>query len=125
MPSTTEERIGVVETKIEHITEKVDDLKADVKDMHDCLDRTRDMLDAKLDDMLNEYRSNRDNYYTSMNASNKANEEAHKKMMDKIESFEKFKTKGTYVAVGIAAFLAGTGYLTHGEVAKIIKLIAG
>ena len=41
MASTTE-RLGVVETKVENLNEKLDDLKVDVKDMHDCLDKTRD-----------------------------------------------------------------------------------
>jgi len=132
MPSTVEERLGVVETKIQYNAEKIDDLKADVKDLHDCLDRTRDLLDKKLDDMLDEYRSNRDRYYQVLDDNKKEAEAAHKdlqasikKNQDKLEVLEKFKTKGTYVAVGIAAFLAGTGYLTHGEVSKIIKLIAG
>lgn len=131
MPSI-DERMGVVETKVQHITDKVDDLKNDVKDLHDCLDRTRDLLDKKLDDMLDEYRDNRDRYYQVLEDNKAEAEEAHKnlqaaikKNQDKLEAFEKFKTRGTYIAVAIAAFLAGTGYLTHGEVGKIIKLIAG
>ena len=131
MPSI-DERMGVVETKVQHITEKVDDLKTDVKDLHDCLDRTRDLLDKKLDDMLDEYRINRDRYYQVLEANKEEAAEAHKELKtaiatnhSKLDALEKFKTKGTYVAVGIAAFLAGTGYLTHGEVSKIIKLIAG
>ena len=131
MPSI-DERMGVVETKVQHITEKVDDLKNDVKDLHDCLDRTRDLLDKKLDDMLDEYRINRDRYYQVLEDNKEEAAEAHKELKtaistnnSKLDALEKFKTKGTYVAVGIAAFLAGTGYLTHGEVSKIIKLIAG
>jgi ElaB/YqjD/DUF883 family membrane-anchored ribosome-binding protein len=131
MPSI-DERMGIVETKVQHITEKVDDLKNDVKDLHDCLDRTRDLLDKKLDDMLDEYRVNRDRYYQVLEDNKAEAAEAHKdlqasikKNQDKLDAFEKFKTRGTYIAVAIAAFLAGTGYLTHGEVAKIIKLIAG
>lgn len=129
---TIEERIGVVETKVEFIDEKVDDLKVSVRDLHDCVDRTRDLLDKKLDDMLEEYRINRDRYYQVLEDNKKEAQEAHKdlqesikKNQDKLDSFEKFKTRGTYVAITIAAFLAGTGYLTHGEVAKIIKLVAG
>jgi len=133
MSSTTiDERMGVVETKVQHIGEKVDDLKADLKDVHDCLDRTRDQLDAKLDEMLVEYRTNRDRYYQVLEDNKAEAAEAHKdlqaaikKNTDKLEGFEKFKTKATYLGIAIAAFLAGTGYLTHGEVGKIIKLIAG
>jgi len=120
---SVEERVGVVEEKTRNIIEKVDDLKVDVRDMHDCLDRTRDQLDRKLDDMLVEYRTNRDNYYAAMKESDKVNQEAHASMMAKIEAFEKFKTKGTYIAIGVAAFLVGTGYLTHGEVGKIISML--
>ena len=49
--ATTVERIGVVETKVENLNEKLDELKIDVKDMHDCLDKTRDDLKNKLDKM--------------------------------------------------------------------------
>lgn len=51
--TTTVERLGIVETKVENLNEKMDDLKVDVKDMHDCLDRTRDTLTEQLDTMYN------------------------------------------------------------------------
>jgi hypothetical protein len=51
--ATTVERIGIVETKVENLNEKIDDLKVDVKEMHDCLDKTRDDLTLKLDQMYN------------------------------------------------------------------------
>jgi len=46
--ATTAERLGVVETKVHNLDEKLDDLKVDVKDVHDCLDRTRDSLTGQL-----------------------------------------------------------------------------
>jgi flagellar capping protein FliD len=46
-----EERIGVVETKVENLNEKLDDLKVDVRDMHDCLDKTRNDLTGQLTEM--------------------------------------------------------------------------
>jgi flagellar capping protein FliD len=46
-----EERIGIVETKVENLNEKMDDLKIDVKDMHDCLDKTRHDLTGQLTQM--------------------------------------------------------------------------
>ena len=46
-----EERIGIVETKVENLNEKLDDLKVDVKDMHDCLDKTRNDLTGQLTQM--------------------------------------------------------------------------
>jgi flagellar capping protein FliD len=49
--ATTVERLGVVETKVENLNEKLDELKADVKEMHDCLDKTRDGLTEKLNEM--------------------------------------------------------------------------
>lgn len=49
--ASTAERIGVVETKVENLNEKMDELKVDVKDMHDCLDKTRDGLTEKLNEM--------------------------------------------------------------------------
>ena len=49
--ATTAERLGIVETKVQNLDEKLDDLKVDVKDMHDCLDKTRNGLTIKLDEM--------------------------------------------------------------------------
>jgi flagellar capping protein FliD len=46
-----DERLGVVETKVENLNEKLDDLKVDVKDMHDCLDKTRNDLTGQLTQM--------------------------------------------------------------------------
>lgn len=46
--SSTVERLSVVETKVESLDEKVDEIKLDIKDMHDCLDRTRDELKQQL-----------------------------------------------------------------------------
>jgi len=49
--ATTVERIGIVETKVENLNEKMDDLKVDVKDIHDCLDKTRDDIKTQLKEM--------------------------------------------------------------------------
>ena len=49
--ATTAERLGVVETKVQNLDEKIDVLKADVKEVHDCLDRTRDTLTGQLEKM--------------------------------------------------------------------------
>jgi flagellar hook-associated protein FlgK len=51
--ATTVERLGIVETKVENLNGKIDELKVDLKDVHDCLDRTRDSLTEKLDKMYN------------------------------------------------------------------------
>ena len=42
--STTIERVSVLEVKVTHVDQKIDELKVDVKEMHDCLDRTRDTV---------------------------------------------------------------------------------
>jgi hypothetical protein len=49
--ATTAERLGIVETKVQNLDEKLDDLKIDVKEVHDCLDKTRDGLTNKLNEM--------------------------------------------------------------------------
>lgn len=49
--ATTAERLGIVETKVENLSEKLDDLKIDVKEVHDCLDNTRDQLKEQLKEM--------------------------------------------------------------------------
>ena len=51
--ATTAERLGIVETKVENLGEKMDEIKVDVRELHDCLDRTRDDLTEKLDKMYN------------------------------------------------------------------------
>jgi hypothetical protein len=51
--ATTAERLGIVETKVHSLDEKIDELKVDVKDVHDCLDRTRDTLTGQLEKMYN------------------------------------------------------------------------
>ena len=57
------ERVSVLETQVENISEKLIDLKADVREMHDCLDQTRDMLVDKLEKMQDEYRVNSVKYF--------------------------------------------------------------
>ena len=52
--ASTIERLGIVETKVENLNEKLDDLKVDVKDLHECLDQTRDALAAQLKTMSEE-----------------------------------------------------------------------
>ena len=51
--ATTTERLGIVETKVENINEKIDTLKVDVREMHDCLDKTREDLTNQLEKMYN------------------------------------------------------------------------
>jgi flagellar capping protein FliD len=52
--ATTAERLGIVETKVANLDEKIDDIKVDIKDVHDCLDRTGDLLKTQLQIMHTE-----------------------------------------------------------------------
>lgn len=96
----TQERVSVLETKVEVIDEKIDDLKVDVKDMHDCLDRTRDTLYEKLDIMLSEYRDNRDKFYAHADELHKIQTAQHHELADKISDLEQFRAKWSYLVLG-------------------------
>jgi tetrahydromethanopterin S-methyltransferase subunit B len=86
------ERVGVLEAKVQHIDEKIDDLKVDVKDMHDCLDRTRDGLTDTLTAMRNE------------------STVQHNELAGKIANIEKSKDKLMLYGMVGAAFVAGAGW---------------
>jgi len=84
--ATTVERIGIVETKVENLNGKMDDLKVDVKDMHECLDKTREALTEKLEHM---YSSSCDQ---------------HSQLAAKIGDLEKVRQKVIWMAAGAVAF---------------------
>ena len=99
--ATTVERIGIVETKVENLNEKLDDLKVGVKDMHDCLDNTRDSLTDKLNEMYN------------------ASCIQHAELAKKIGNLEQIRQKMIWMAAGAVAF-AG---ILSGHFEKIIAFI--
>ena len=99
--ATTVERIGIVETKVENLSEKLDDLKVGVKDMHDCLDNTRDSLTDKLNEMYN------------------ASCEQHAELAKKIGNLEQIRQKMIWMVAGAVAF-AG---ILSGHFEKIIAFI--
>lgn len=80
--ATTTERLGIVETKVENLNEKLDDLKIDVREMHDCLDKTRDTIEEKLEQMY------------------QASCAQHAEMSKKISAIERFKDKWMYTFGG-------------------------
>lgn len=123
--ATTGERLGVVEVKVQNLTEKLDDLKTDVKDIHDCLDRTRDLLDNKLDTMLAEYRDSNDKYYQRLDQMETEAKAAHGILESKISNLEKTKTKYTIYGVGALAFFAGAGWMTNDNLHKLFKFLIG
>ena len=100
--ATTVERIGIVETKVENLNEKLDDLKVGVKDMHDCLDNTRDSLTDKLNEMYN------------------ASCEQHAELAKKIGNLEQIRQKMMWMVAGGVAF-AG---ILSGHFDKIISFIS-
>jgi tetrahydromethanopterin S-methyltransferase subunit B len=88
---TLPERVSVVEIEVKNINEKIDDLKYDVKDMHDCLDRTRDSIMDQLEKM------------------HKASCDQHNELAGKVGDLEKFKNKWTYLFMGGIAVLGWAG----------------
>jgi FtsZ-binding cell division protein ZapB len=79
--------VAILQLEVENLHEKVDDLKTDVKDLHECLDRN--MNETRL--FLKEFQEE----------SNKQHEE----LSEKVSSFEKIK----WMLMGAAALLGATG----------------
>jgi uncharacterized coiled-coil protein SlyX len=99
------ERVAVVEIKVEAINEKLADIKADVKEMHDCLDNTRDLLADKLKEMA------------------EASNNQHSELAAKIGDLEKVKNKWQQYVMILLAFGAGTGWLGHVNAAQLLKFL--
>jgi predicted nucleic acid-binding Zn-ribbon protein len=103
--ATLPERVAVVEEKVHQIEGKLDDLKVDVKEMHDCLDNTRDLLAAKLKEMA------------------QASNDQHDDLYKKIGDLEKVKSKFTMYAMAALAFAAGTGWINAVNFPHILKFL--
>jgi hypothetical protein len=99
--ATTVERISIVEVKVENLNEKMDDLKVDVKDMHDCLDKTRESLVEKLDEM----------YIASC--------DQHAELAKKISNLEQIRQKMVWMIAGGVAF-AG---ILSGHMDKVLAFL--
>ena len=117
------ERVGIVETKIENINEKLIDLKIDVKEMHDCLDNTRDTVIAQLHLMTDEYRTNAKAYYEHADKLNEQQSAQHAELAGKIGELEKFKQKWMMYVMILLAFGAGTGWFDKLDLHNIVKFI--
>jgi uncharacterized protein YPO0396 len=81
------ERVAIVETKVDAMITCIDEIKTDVRDMHDCLDKTRDEVMAELKNM------------------NQMSTDQHNELSSKVGDLEKFKTKSTYWLMGSIASL--------------------
>lgn len=121
--ATVQERVGIVETKLESVSEKIIDLKADVKEMHDCLDNTRDLLATKLEKMQDEYRANSAKFFEHTDKLHEEDIATDKKLAAKIEDLEKFKSKWTMYVMVLLAFGAGTGWIGHVNLPMIFKFL--
>jgi len=101
--ATAAERISVVETKVENLNEKLDELKIDVKDMHECLDNTRDGLTTKLDQMY------------------EASCSQHEALAKEITNIKSQRDRLIWMFSGIIA--AGGFFAGHAD--KILKILGG
>ena len=99
------ERVAVVETKVSQIEEKIDDLKADVKEMHDCLDLTRDGIMEQLSKMHD------------------ASCAQHNELAGKVKEIQTFKNKVSMYLMVALAFAAGTGWLNAVSFPHILKFM--
>ncbi len=99
------ERVAVVETKVDQIEEKLDDLKVGVKDMHECLDNTRDLLTEKLSEM------------------SQASDAQHTDLYKKINELEKVKRKVIMYSMFGLAFAAGAGWINDINFPHILKFL--
>lgn len=103
--ATQAERLGVVETKVENINEKIDDLKVDIKDVHDCLDRTGENLKTQLETMHQD------------------SCRQHDQLATKIRELEQVKRKYTTYGIMGLAFLAGAGWIGNPSAAALLKFL--
>ena len=119
------ERVAIVEIKIINIEEKIDALKADVKEMHDCLDNTRDLLADKLEKMQEEYRKNATKYFDHADKLHAEDVASHEKMGSRIDALERVKNKWQQYVMILLAFGAGTGWLSgHSvNVSQLLKFL--
>ena len=117
------ERVSVLETQVENINEKLVDLKIDVKDMHECLDLTRDAVMAELSKMQDEYRSNSVKYFEHAEKLHAADGVIHDKMDARLDALEKVKSKITMYVMVVLAFAAGTGWLNSVSFPHILKFV--
>lgn len=98
--ASTAERLGIVETKVVNLDEKIDELKGDVKEMHDCLDKTRDTLKEQLDKMYD------------------ASCEQHASLGKELKELKKDRDRFVFTMAGVIAAIG----LLSGHADKLLKL---
>ena len=103
--ATTVERLGIVETKVENLNEKLDDIKSDVKEVHDCVHRTGETINKALEEMRKE------------------STDQHSVLAGKVSELEKIKSKYTMYAMVALAFAAGAGWINAINFPHILKFL--
>ena len=103
--ATTVERLGIVETKVENLNEKLDDIKSDVKEVHDCVHRTGETISKALEEMRKE------------------STDQHSVLASKVIELEKIKSKYTMYAMVGLAFAAGAGWINAINFPHILKFL--
>ena len=102
MVTIVQERVGVLETKVATLDEKIDDLKTDVREVHNVLDRNKNEIKDQLKTMYD------------------ASCSQHAALNNKIEAIEKLKDKWTYIAFGGMTVVG----FASGHMDKILKIFA-
>ncbi len=96
--ATTAERLGIVETKVENLDEKIDHLQGDIKSGHqDIKDELKKMYDASCTQ--------------------------HAELAGKIKDLESVKNKWTKYGMMGLAFLAGAGWIGNANLPTILKFL--
>jgi outer membrane murein-binding lipoprotein Lpp len=87
MKETLNSRVAVLETRVEAINVKLDEVRSDIKELHACLHKTRELI-------LNEVKALRE-----------ADNQAHREQNQRIMSLENWRwyTLGFAAAVAIIA----------------------
>jgi len=117
------ERVGILEIKVENINEKIGEVKEDIKDMHDCLDRTRDTVMEELKTMQSAYWQNADKYYQHAEDLNAQQSAQHAELAGKIKELQLLKDKWVKYAIGALAFAAGAGWIHAMNLQTIFKFL--
>ena len=117
------ERVGILETKVENINEKIGEVKDDIKEMHNCLDRTRDTVMEELKTMQSAYWQNADKYYQHAEDLNAQQSAQHVELAGKIKELQSIKDKWIKYAIGALAFAAGAGWVHAMDLPKILKFL--
>lgn len=94
----SQERLSVLEVRVDSLKEDILELKADVKEVHDCIDRTREELKTHLQAAFDD------------------STKQHDSLTNEIREIKKWKEKWMYlIAGGTAALGWASG---HSEIVK-------